>query len=205
MVTCVFIGLMIYRSVIGMREEDQLYLDSSVLASQQKEIVAKLDRIAPYTKGFGWASAGLLLLIAGFSMYQPCFLRTNHKQSRLPSRNLLGLCPFRARHGVFRLFLQLERRRKRLLLRDISKPRSETHRDSEKHVRHSLHGSTRGRQGYQGAVHRRKIKRLCIKTAAYHSSKASYSSASGPAAAAPARESGAAAEPWPRSAGSARA
>ena len=69
-VTCVFIGLMIYRSVIGMREEDQLYLDSSVLASQQKEIVAKLDRIAHYTKGFGWASAGLLLLIAGFSMYQ---------------------------------------------------------------------------------------------------------------------------------------
>src|SRR5713101_3827614 len=66
-VTCVFIALMIYRSV---REEDQLYLDSSVLASQQKEIVAKLDRIAPYTKGFGWASAGLLLLIAGFSMYQ---------------------------------------------------------------------------------------------------------------------------------------
>ena len=69
-VTCVFIGLMIYRSVIGMREEDQLYLGSSVLAGQQKEIVAKLDRISPYTKGFGWASAGLLLLIAGFSLYQ---------------------------------------------------------------------------------------------------------------------------------------
>jgi len=69
-VTCVFIVLMIYRSVIGIREEDQLYLGSSVLAGQQKEIVAKLDRIAPYTKGFGWASASLLLLIAGFSMYQ---------------------------------------------------------------------------------------------------------------------------------------
>ena len=69
-VTCAFIGLMIYRSVIGMREEDLMHLDSSVLANQQKEIVAKLDRIAPYTKGFGWASAGLLLLIAGLSMYQ---------------------------------------------------------------------------------------------------------------------------------------
>ena len=69
-VTCVFIGLMIYRSVIGMREADLMHLDSSVLANQQKEIVAKLDRIAPYTKGFGWGSAGLLLLIAGFSMYQ---------------------------------------------------------------------------------------------------------------------------------------
>jgi hypothetical protein len=70
MVTCVFIGLMIYRSVIGMREEDQLYLDSSVLEGQQKEIVAKLDRISPYLKGFGWASAGLLLLIGSYSMYQ---------------------------------------------------------------------------------------------------------------------------------------
>jgi len=69
-VTCVFIVLMIYRSLIGMREEDQLYLGSSVLAGQQKEIVAKLDRIAPYTKGFGWASTALLLLIAGFSVYQ---------------------------------------------------------------------------------------------------------------------------------------
>ena len=73
-VTCVFIGLMIYRSVIGMREEDLMHLDSSVPANQQKEIVAKLDRIAPYTKGSGWASAGLLLLIAGFSMYQ-AFIR----------------------------------------------------------------------------------------------------------------------------------
>lgn len=69
-VTCVFIGLMIYPSVIGMREEDQLYLGSSVLEAQPKEIVAKLDRIAPYTKGFEWASEGLLLLIAGFGVYQ---------------------------------------------------------------------------------------------------------------------------------------
>jgi len=69
-VTCAFVGLMIYRSVIGMREDDQLYLDSTVLEGQQKEIIAKLDRIAPYTKGFGWASAGLLLVIAGYSMYQ---------------------------------------------------------------------------------------------------------------------------------------
>jgi hypothetical protein len=68
--TAVFIGLMIYRSVVGMREEDLMYLESSVLAGHQKEIVAKLDRIAPYTKGFGWASAGLLLLIAGYWLYQ---------------------------------------------------------------------------------------------------------------------------------------
>ena len=57
---------MIYRSVIGMREEDLMHLDSSVLANQQKEIVAKLDRSAPYTKGFGWASAlGVVVVIAG--------------------------------------------------------------------------------------------------------------------------------------------
>jgi hypothetical protein len=35
-----------------------------------KEIVGKLERIAPYTKGFGWASAGLPLLIAGYWLYQ---------------------------------------------------------------------------------------------------------------------------------------
>ena len=69
-VTCVLIGLVIYRSVIGAREEDQLFLSSSVLEAQQKEIVAKLDRITLYTKGFGWASAILLLLIAGVLLYQ---------------------------------------------------------------------------------------------------------------------------------------
>ena len=69
-VTCVFIGLMIYRSIVGMREEDLLYLDSSVLERQQKEIVAKLDRIRPYVTGFGWASAALLVLMGGYSMYQ---------------------------------------------------------------------------------------------------------------------------------------
>ena len=69
-VTFVFIGLMIYRSVIGMREEDQLYLNSTVLEGQQREIVAKLDRISPYLKGFGWASVGLLFLVGGYSMYQ---------------------------------------------------------------------------------------------------------------------------------------
>ncbi len=69
-VTLVFIGLVIYRSLVGMREEDQLFLGSSVLEGQQREIVAKLDRITPYLKGFGWASAGLLLLIGGFWVYQ---------------------------------------------------------------------------------------------------------------------------------------
>ena len=68
-VTCVFIGLVIYRSLVGMREADQLFLGSSVLEAQQKEIVAKLDRITPYIKGFGWASAGLLLLIGGMWVY----------------------------------------------------------------------------------------------------------------------------------------
>jgi len=69
-VTLVFIGLVIYRSLVGMREEDQLFLGSSVLEGQQREIVAQLERITPYLKGFGWASAGLLLLIGGFWVYQ---------------------------------------------------------------------------------------------------------------------------------------
>ena len=62
--------MMIYRSIVGMREEDLLYLGSSVLERQQKEVVAKLDRIRPYLKGFGWASAALLVLMGGYSMYQ---------------------------------------------------------------------------------------------------------------------------------------
>jgi len=71
-VTTAFVVLMIYRSLITMREDDQLFLDATqkAAASEQAEIQNKLSRIRPYTKGLGWASACLAVGVVGVWIYQ---------------------------------------------------------------------------------------------------------------------------------------
>jgi hypothetical protein len=71
-VTTVFVILMIYRSLFSLREDDQLFLASSesMLEREQEEIRDKISRVTPYAKGFGFASAGLLVVIAGMWIYR---------------------------------------------------------------------------------------------------------------------------------------
>jgi len=71
-VTAVFVILMIYRSLFSLREDDQLFLspNESLLEAEQTEIRQKIDRVTPYTKGFGWASAALAVVIAGVWLYR---------------------------------------------------------------------------------------------------------------------------------------
>ncbi len=71
-VTLVFIVLMIYRSLFSLREDDQLFLNpvESLLEAEQIEIRKRISRVTPYAKGFGFASAGLAVLILGFWIYQ---------------------------------------------------------------------------------------------------------------------------------------
>ena len=71
-VTAVFIVLMIYRSLVSMREDDQLFLNDreTAMEAEQKEVQRKISRLRPYTKGFGFASAGLAVMIAGVWIYR---------------------------------------------------------------------------------------------------------------------------------------
>jgi hypothetical protein len=71
-VTTVFVILMIYRSLFSLREDDQLFLASSesMLEKEQEEIRDKIGRVTPYAKGFGFASAGLLVVIAAMWIYR---------------------------------------------------------------------------------------------------------------------------------------
>ena len=71
-ITAVFVVLMIYRSIIGMHEDDQLFLDSTETSMEQEQrlVQKKLARITPYTKGFGFASLGLAVVSAGIWVYQ---------------------------------------------------------------------------------------------------------------------------------------
>lgn len=71
-VTVVFLSLVAYRSLVGLKEEDTLILSAgeSKIEAAQKEIHARLDHIQPYLRGFGWASAGLAAIAAAVWIYQ---------------------------------------------------------------------------------------------------------------------------------------
>jgi Tfp pilus assembly protein PilN len=71
-VTAVFVILMIYRSLITMREDDQLFLDAAqkAAAAEQQEIQKKLSRLRPYARGLGVASACLGAGVVGLWLYQ---------------------------------------------------------------------------------------------------------------------------------------
>ncbi len=71
-VTVVFVVLAIRRSLLSMKEDDQLFIDTanSGRAAEQNEIQEKLRKMAPLVKGFGATSAALLLAIAGVWVYR---------------------------------------------------------------------------------------------------------------------------------------
>lgn len=71
-ITLVFIALLIWKSFAGLREDDQIFIDvaEAKQAEEQRTIVAKVERIAAWMKGFGFTSLALLLVIAGIWIYQ---------------------------------------------------------------------------------------------------------------------------------------
>jgi len=70
--TAALIALLIYRGTLTMQEDDQLFLGESEshMAQEQLEIMAKVNRLGPFVKALGTASAVLILTIAGIAIYQ---------------------------------------------------------------------------------------------------------------------------------------
>lgn len=65
-------GLFIYRSMLGIHEQNQIFLDPAERALQHEtlEIAQKIDRITPIIKGVGIVSIALFLLTAAMWVYQ---------------------------------------------------------------------------------------------------------------------------------------
>jgi len=70
--TGVLVILLIYRSTLTMQEDDQLFLDDtkSTLEQEQKELIAKVNKLTPFVKILGAASGLMFLVIAGMFIYQ---------------------------------------------------------------------------------------------------------------------------------------
>ena len=70
--TAILVGLLIYRSLLSMKEDDQLFLGEGErhLAQEQAVIVGKVQTVSRYSLIMGIVSGALLLAIAGMWTYE---------------------------------------------------------------------------------------------------------------------------------------
>ena len=71
-VTAVLIGLIIYRAIVGIHEEDQIYLSQPEVAleKEQIEIVRRIGSIDRFVKGTAVLSGVLLFAAAALWVYR---------------------------------------------------------------------------------------------------------------------------------------
>jgi hypothetical protein len=71
-ITAVFIGLLIWRSLLASHEDDQIFLDAAEehMAKEQRELIAKISSLSKPITTSGIASGGLLLFIVGMWLYE---------------------------------------------------------------------------------------------------------------------------------------
>ena len=70
--TAILIILLIYRSTLTMREDDQLFIGQSEshMEKEQQELIKRLDKVAIPVRILGGASGLLILVIAGMWIYE---------------------------------------------------------------------------------------------------------------------------------------
>jgi len=70
--TVVLVVLLIYRALIGLHEEDQIFLDraEAALEQEQVEVLRKIRRIDPIVKGLAIASGSLIVILIAIWIYR---------------------------------------------------------------------------------------------------------------------------------------
>lgn len=70
-VTGILLILLFYRSTLTRQEDDQLFIDesSSSRATEQSQLIAKVNKINPLVKLVGVTSGLMILAIAGWAVY----------------------------------------------------------------------------------------------------------------------------------------
>jgi hypothetical protein len=70
--TAVLVILLIYRSTLAMREDDQLFLNDSEshMQIEQQQVIARLNKVNLPVRILGGASGLLILVIAGLWIYE---------------------------------------------------------------------------------------------------------------------------------------
>src|SRR5438552_4102438 len=88
-VTGIFLILLFYRSALTRQEDDQLFIDetASSRATEQRQLIAKVNKINPLVKVVGATSGVMILIIAGS--------RGTSRLFRSMGENTMGLFSFR--------------------------------------------------------------------------------------------------------------
>jgi hypothetical protein len=70
--TTVLVVLLIYRTVLSMHEDDQLFLDSaeSHLEKEQQELMVRMNQLRPFVNILGASSGVLVLIMAGLWLWR---------------------------------------------------------------------------------------------------------------------------------------
>jgi len=70
-VTILYFALFLFRSVVGMKEEDTLYLSvgEERLAAEQREVMERITKLDFYSQKLGYAALGMTVLLAGMWVY----------------------------------------------------------------------------------------------------------------------------------------
>ena len=70
-VVIVYLALFLYRSVVGMKEEDTLYLSvgEERMAAAQKEVMKRIMKLESYTHKAGYAALAMSVILAGMWIY----------------------------------------------------------------------------------------------------------------------------------------
>jgi hypothetical protein len=70
--TAVLVILLIYRSTLAMREDDQLFLNESEshMQIEQQQVISRLNKVNLPVRILGGASGLLILIIAGMWIYE---------------------------------------------------------------------------------------------------------------------------------------
>ena len=67
----VYLALFLFRSVVGMKEEDTLYLSvgEARLEAQQREVMKQITKLDSYSHKIGYAALALTVILAGMWIY----------------------------------------------------------------------------------------------------------------------------------------
>ncbi len=65
-----FAVVMIWKTLAGLKEEDVVILDPAEdnLANEQRDTVARVERLTLWAKGFGFSALGILVVAAALSL-----------------------------------------------------------------------------------------------------------------------------------------
>jgi hypothetical protein len=71
-ITAVFIGLLIWRSLLASHEDDQIFLDAAEehMAREQRELIVRITSLSRPITASGIASGGLLLVVVGMWLWE---------------------------------------------------------------------------------------------------------------------------------------